>query len=164
SEFERLTAAVGAALAPEAIVLDFDGVLVDIDRRCALVEASELAALAALRPVALVTSCPRRLCESLLARYGFAMHVTHAVCAEDGPGKPDPWPVLRALRELGVARAWMLGDNPGDVQAARAAGVVSFAIAPRGIGAESHETRLREAGAARLVCGIAELVSLLGGR
>ena len=163
-EFTRLTAAVESALAPQAFVLDFDGVLGDVVGRRPLVAAEQLAALAAVRPVVLVTSCPRRLCESLLERYGFAPFVQHAICEEDGPGKPDPWPVREALRRLGVTRAWMLGDNPGDVQAARAAGVVPFAIEPRGIGAESLAARLRAAGAARLVNSIGELAALLGGR
>jgi phosphoglycolate phosphatase-like HAD superfamily hydrolase len=51
----------------------------------------------------------------------------------------------------------MLGDNPGDVEAARAAGVVPFAIAPAGSGAEAHAARLRQAGAARLVGGLGAL-------
>ena len=55
----------------------------------------------------------------------------------------------------------MLGDNPSDVQAARAAGVVPLAIAPHGIGAESHAERLRAAGAVRLVAGPADVVALL---
>ena len=55
----------------------------------------------------------------------------------------------------------MLGDNPSDVQAARAAGVVPLAIAPHGIGAEAHAERLRAAGAARLVPGPADVGALL---
>lgn len=156
----RLQRAVAAALAPDALLLDLDGVLADIEGRRALVEPSVVEALAARWPLGVVTSCPRRLAESVLGRHGFAPFVRTVVCSEDGPGKPDPFPVRLALQRLGVGSAWMLGDNPSDVQAARAAGVVPLAIAPHGIGAEAHAERLRAAGAVRLVTGPADVASL----
>ncbi|MCU0866447.1 MAG: aminotransferase class I/II-fold pyridoxal phosphate-dependent enzyme [Planctomycetes bacterium] len=158
--FARLQHALAAALAPQALVLDLDGVLADIERRTALASVDELAALAAKWPLAVVTSCPRRLAESVLTRHGFAPHIAVLVGSEDGPGKPDPFPVRLALQRLGAQRAWMLGDNPSDVQAARGANVVPLAIEPRGIGAETHAARLRAAGAARLVAGPAALLAL----
>ncbi|MEO6595754.1 MAG: aminotransferase class I/II-fold pyridoxal phosphate-dependent enzyme, partial [Planctomycetota bacterium] len=158
---ERLTAAVTAASRPTALLLDLDGVLADIDGRTALASVAELQALAAMLPIGVVTSCPQRLAESVLARHGFAPHVRVLVTAEDGPGKPDPAPVRTSLQRLGQQSAWMLGDNPGDVLAARGAGVVPLAIEPRGIGAESHAERLRECGAARLVAGLPGVLQLL---
>jgi len=146
---------------PEGIVLDLDGVLADIAHRTALVSSEVLVELAAKLPVAVVTSCPRRLAESVLERHGFLPHVTAIVGSEDGPGKPSAAPVLLAMERLGVKSAWMLGDNPTDVMAARAAGVVALAVVPRGIGAESHAERLREAGAVRLVDGVADLFRML---
>jgi len=146
---------------PDALLLDLDGVLADLHGRRALALADDVAALAALRPLAVVTSCPLRLAESVLARYGFRAHVRALVVAEDGPGKPDPFPVRLALQRLGAQSAWMLGDNPSDVQAAVAAGVVALAIAPRGVGAEAHAARLRAAGAVRLLPDVAALRALL---
>jgi histidinol-phosphate aminotransferase len=159
--FARLGAALAATLRPEALLLDLDGVLADIDGRRALVAAEALAALAARAPIGVVTSCPRRLAESILHRHGFAPHVRALVTSEDGPGKPDPAPVRLALQRLGVGRGWMVGDNPSDVAAARGAGVVPLAVAPHGIGAEPHAERLRAVGAARLVTGLAEVLDLL---
>ena len=158
--FTRLQHALAAALAPQALLLDLDGVLADIERRTPLAEVAEVAALAARWPLAVVTSCPRRLAESVLARHGFVPHITVLVGDEDGPGKPDPFPVRLALQRLGVQHAWMLGDNPSDVQAARGAAVVPLAIAPRGIGAAEHAARLHAAGAARLVDGLAALAAV----
>lgn len=94
----------------------------------------------------------------MLGRHGLAPHVGALVCAEDGPGKPDPTPVRLCLQRLGARSGWMLGDNPGDVLAARAAGVVPLAVAPRGIGADSLAERLREAGASRFVDGVSALL------
>ena len=113
---------------------------------------------ASLLPIAVVTGCPRRLAESVLDRHGLAAHVRVVIAAEDGPGKPDPAPVRAALQRLGVDAAWMLGDNPSDVQAARAAGVVPLAIQPRDA---AHADALRAAGAARLLDSIAQLRELL---
>ena len=161
--FARLAAAVRAALAPQALLLDLDGVLADIEARRALTAVEQVAALAARLPLGVVTSCPRRLAESVLQRHGFAPFVRALVTSEDGPGKPDPAPVRLALQRLGVQHAWMLGDNPSDVTAARRAGVVPLAIDPHGIGAEAHAERLRAAGAARLVGSLADLPVLPAG-
>jgi histidinol-phosphate aminotransferase len=159
--FARLLVALDAAVAPQALLLDLDGVLAWVDDPSVIANVDDLAALAAALPIGVVTSCPRRLAASVLARHGFAPHIRTVVVAEDGPGKPSPAPVRLALERLGVRSAWMLGDNPGDVQAARAAGVVPLAVTPRGVGAEAHARRLREAGAARLVDGVAGLRRML---
>ncbi|MBL9077895.1 MAG: aminotransferase class I/II-fold pyridoxal phosphate-dependent enzyme [Planctomycetes bacterium] len=159
--FARLERALAAAVRPDALLFDLDGVLADLEGRHAIAAVADVAALAAHRPLGVVTSCPRRLAESVLARHGFAPHLRALVTAEDGPGKPSPVPVQLALQRLGATSAWMLGDNPGDVLAARAAGVVPLAVAPRGIGAEAHAERLCAAGAARLVGGIADLLPLV---
>jgi len=157
--FNRLRRAIEAALAPEAMLFDLDGVLADIHGRRAVADPAMLARVAERWPVGVVTSCPRRLAESVLDRHGFLPHVKVLVGDEDGPGKPDPAPVRLCLQRLGVKSAWLLGDNPGDVQAARGAGVVPLAVSPHGIGAEAHGERLREAGAARLIAGVAELLA-----
>jgi phosphoglycolate phosphatase-like HAD superfamily hydrolase len=163
ASFARLLAAFDAALAPAAFLLDLDGVLADIEGRVAIARAQDVAELAAIGPLGVVTSCPRRLAESILQRHGFAAHVTALVCAEDGPGKPDAAPVRLALQRLGVRAAWMLGDNPADVLAARGGGVVPLAVAPAGSGAEQHAERLRNCGAARLVDGLPGLLRILRG-
>ena len=161
--FERLLRGIDAAMAPAAMLFDLDGVLADIEGRHALADPAVLQAIAAARPIGVVTSCPRRLAESVLARHGLLQHVRVLVADEDAPPKPDPAPVKLCLQRLGVTAAWLLGDNPGDLEAARGAGVVPLAIAPRGIGAESHAARLRDAGAGRFVEGLPQLATLLTG-
>ncbi len=148
---------VGAALAPEAIIFDLDGVLADIQGRHSLAAVEDVAALAHSHAIGVVTTCPRRLAEAALKRHGFAPHISVVIGSEDGPCKPDPAPVRLALARLGVERAWMLGDNPSDVRAARGAQVVPFAVQPRGHGADAHVDRLRGAGVIELVDGVAGL-------
>lgn len=159
--FARLQAALDAVCSPQAVLLDLDGVLVDIHERRALVSLDDLAQLARVVPLAVVTSCPRRLAQSVLARHGFDAHIRVVIGAEDGPSKPDPAPVRAALQQLNVAAAWMLGDNPSDVQAARAAGVVPLALQPANA---ELAAALRGAGASRLVGSVGELREWLSAR
>ena len=42
--------------------------------------------------------------------------------------KPDPGPLLEALRRLDVRNAWMVGDSANDVGAARAARMPSLVV------------------------------------
>ncbi len=109
----------------------------------------------------IVTGRPRSDAARFLRHAGVDALFDVVVCMEDAPLKPDPGPVVLALRRLGVERAWMVGDTPDDVRAARAAGVV-----PLGVVAPSDEPRvtsqrLLAAGAARVLDTLAQLEELL---
>lgn len=117
-----------------------------------LLDPALLERLAAMRPLALVTGRPRRDAEEFVTRHGLERLFGAVVCMEDAPVKPDPAPVRAALDRLGVRAAWMVGDTPDDVRAARGAGVV-----PLGFGGRS----LSEAGAARVLETLQELEVLL---
>lgn len=161
ADADRLERAVQAAMAPDAILLDLDGVLADIGSRRSIAKVEDLESLAAHYPIAVVTTCPRSLAESVLDQHGFLPFVSAIVGSEERPCKPDPHPVHVALQQLEMRTAWMLGDNPTDVFAARGAGVVPFAILPRGAAADAHMDRLRSAGAVRLLDGVSCLLPLL---
>ena len=85
------------------------------------------------------------------------------VCAEDVTrGKPDPEPVVTALRRLGAQPidAILVGDSPADMAAAVAAGT-------RAIGVEwgfSTPAELRDAGASRTVRTCEELLAACRGQ
>jgi HAD superfamily hydrolase (TIGR01548 family) len=125
----------------------------------ALVDLDWLARLAARLPVAIVTGRPRADAERFLSERGLASAVRVLVAREDAPRlKPDPAPVELALRRLDVRRAWLLGDTPDDVRAARAAGVVPLGVeAPGEVSAEA----LLRAGAARVLSATTDLEALL---
>lgn len=95
-----------------------------------LVDRAWLERLAAARPLAVVTGRPRRDAEFLLERYGWRDLFAAVVCREDAAPKPAPDAVRLALEQLGARTAWMLGDTPDDIDAARAAGVAPFGVAP----------------------------------
>ncbi len=81
-------------------------------------------------PLAIVTGRPRRDCERFLHRFDLESLFSSVVCMEDAPLKPDPAPVQRALASSACGRAWMVGDTPDDVIAARRAGVVPIGFIP----------------------------------
>jgi histidinol-phosphate aminotransferase len=235
ARFGRLAAAVEAALAPEAMLFDLDGVLADVSgslraaivataasygvavdpaevsrakaqgganndweltrrlisahgvgrplaevtarfedlyqgadgrpglrrRERVLCERTWLDALARRLPLAIVTGRPRADAERLVREQGIGAAFRAIVAMEDAPLKPDPAPVRLALERLGVRRAWMVGDTPDDVRAARAAGVVPLAIVAPGEEATIAGPALKGAGASRILSALADLGDLL---
>ena len=79
-------------------------------------------------PVGLVTHCQEHLTEPILDRLDIGDWFDTVVCCDDDIGwKPDPQPVHRAMADLGVGynghAGALAGDNPGDIGAARNAGL-----------------------------------------
>ncbi|MFO7610618.1 MAG: aminotransferase class I/II-fold pyridoxal phosphate-dependent enzyme [Candidatus Krumholzibacteriia bacterium] len=119
-----------------------------------------LSDLAARLPLAIVTGRPRADAERFLARENLRGLFAAVVTRDDAPPKPDPAPVREALRRLGVRRAWLVGDTPDDLNAARAAGVVPVGIRPPAVADDTGEA-LAAAGAARILDRLADLKELL---
>lgn len=113
--------------------------------------------LATNLPLAIVTGRPRADAERFLNAHDLAKLFPVCICMEDAPLKPDPAPVHRALEQLGVTRAWMLGDTPDDLRAARAAGVVPLGVDVMDVDRDT----LLKAGAARVFATLAPLLELL---
>ncbi|MGM0574591.1 MAG: TIGR01548 family HAD-type hydrolase [Myxococcota bacterium] len=117
--------------------------------------------LAARVPLGIVTGRPRRDAVRFLEERGVADLFGAVVCMEDGPLKPDPAPVHGALDALGVSGAWLVGDTPDDVRAARAAGVVPLGVTPPGEDPEALADVLIGAGAARMLGSLDDLEEML---
>ncbi len=126
-----------------------------------LLSAERLRALCNRLPLGIVTGRPRADAERFLAENGIADLFTTLICMEDAPAKPDPAPVRLALERLGVTRAWMIGDTPDDIGAARGAGVLPLAIPAPGEADEIVPPTLLRAGAARVLTTLDELEELL---
>ncbi len=79
-------------------------------------------------PTALITRNSRRSVQIVLDRnnLGFDILMTR----EDGPFKPNPYPLKLACRTLQIpeSAAWMVGDGQYDIEAALAAGIASIWI------------------------------------
>ncbi|MEL7472708.1 MAG: TIGR01548 family HAD-type hydrolase [Planctomycetota bacterium] len=112
-------------------------------------------------PLAIVTGRPRDEAKWFLERVGIAESFSELIAMEDADAKPSPAPVELALCRLGVERAWMIGDTPDDVIAARGAGVAPIGVVAPGEGAEASTLALWQAGAARVVDRIEDLEELL---
>ena len=113
--------------------------------------------------LALASSKPQNLCDSICARFGFAPHFS-ALVGSPPKGDWEKADVIReALRQLGLtaadtARVLMVGDRKFDVLGARAcgvdcAGVGFFGYAPPG--------ELQEAGAVAVVSTAEELEAFI---
>ena len=119
-----------------------------------------LEGLASRFVLGIVTGRPRGDATRFLAEAGVADVFPVVVCMEDAPRKPDPAPVRLALERLGVTRAWMLGDTPDDVLAARAAGVLPLGLVAPG---ETPGETPGEADDALIAAGAARVLSSLAG-
>lgn len=113
-------------------------------RESLLTELEWLQALARDWRLAIVTGRPRKDAIRFLEHFEILELFDAIVCMEDAPLKPDPAPVELALDRLNVDRAWMLGDTPDDIRAARGACVLGIGVTAPG---EDSETALRHAGA-----------------
>ncbi len=91
-----------------------------------------------------VTGRPRRDLERFLKQHDLTDVFETTVCMEDAKLKPDPAPVLLALKQMGATYAWMFGDTPDDMRAARGAGVIPVGVTAPG---ESSTDSLLGAGA-----------------
>ncbi|MEX2624375.1 MAG: aminotransferase class I/II-fold pyridoxal phosphate-dependent enzyme [Acidimicrobiia bacterium] len=110
-------------------------------------------------PLAVVTGRPRTDAEEFLERFDLKGGVSTLVTRDDAPLKPDPAPVRLALNLLGAGRAWLLGDTPDDLNAARAAGVVPIGVVAPGDNPDRARESLRSA--ARILETTKDLEGLL---
>jgi histidinol-phosphate aminotransferase len=111
--------------------------------------------------LSIVTGRPKQDVYRFLTRFDLLDIFYTVICMDDAPPKPSPEPVKKALANLGVKRAWMIGDNPDDIQAARGADVLPLGIAAPGVDNGIMSTALLKAGAAKILNSIEELKELL---
>jgi HAD superfamily hydrolase (TIGR01548 family) len=109
----------------------------------------------------IVTGRPRVDALELLDRYGLRGVFSAVVTMDDGPLKPDPAPIRLAIERLGTGRAWMIGDTPDDVHAARAAGIPAIGVVARADEPRRARDALIGAGAAHVLDNLDELDALL---
>jgi phosphoglycolate phosphatase len=82
-------------------------------------------------PLCVLTNKKRLFTEPLLKAKMLEGFFGFCVCGDDlATQKPDPGPLLHAMRRLGVSApaTWMVGDSATDVATARAAGVKILAV------------------------------------
>ena len=79
--------------------------------------------------VAVVTNKPLAPTERIVDALGWRPFVSVVIGGDSLPvRKPDPAPLVEAMRRLGARTAWMVGDSANDVGAARNAGIPSIVV------------------------------------
>jgi len=111
--------------------------------------------------LAVVTGRPRAEADWFLERFGIAAYFDAVICMEDAAAKPSAEPVLRALDQLGVRSAWMIGDTPDDIVAARGARVLPIGVVAPGQETESANLALGTSGATAVLSSIECLTEYL---
>ncbi|MEC8194077.1 MAG: HAD hydrolase-like protein, partial [Myxococcota bacterium] len=77
------------------------------------------------------------------------------------PSKPSPDPVRLAMSRLGVESAWMIGDTPDDIVAARGASVLPIGICGDGAQSDALRQSLGRSGAARTLIQWSDIKEVL---
>ena len=126
-----------------------------------LVDRTLLARLADRIPLGVVTGRPRRDAKHFLENQGILDLFQTVITMDDGPLKPDPAPVRMAMAQLGVDRAWMIGDTPDDIRSARSAGALPLGVVAPADDPKVARPALCSAGAARVLGNLSELERLL---
>jgi HAD superfamily phosphatase len=108
------------------------------------------------RILGVVTGRPEAEARWTLERFGWKRYFPLLVAKEqqEERGKPDPFPLQRALALLGAAgmhvrpaEAVYIGDSVDDMVAARAAGLWAIGLVPPYLDTEAYDRLLRERGA-----------------
>ena len=133
-----------------------------------LVPTEVLERLARRYALALVTGRPEDEARFTLERMGWTALFPVVVALEQSAGrsKPDPFPLLEALRLLGMAtgkgaeRAAYVGDLGDDMRAAKAAGMRAVGHVPPYL-PPAHADALRTAGADAVITDMADLEDVM---
>jgi beta-phosphoglucomutase-like phosphatase (HAD superfamily) len=91
-----------------------------------------VAAVAALAPVGLATSAPRRIIETVMDTMGMRPFFSASVSTEEVPrGKPSPDVYREAIARLGIdaGRSFAVEDSSNGIRAAAAAGLTVIGMA-----------------------------------
>lgn len=122
-----------------------------------LCEVDLLERLAARIPLGIVTGRPKRDADEFLEKMGIRHLFGAVVTMDDAPPKPSPEPVRLALKMLDVKRAWMVGDTPDDIRAARGAGVLPLGVLAPADDPDVARAALLSAGAGRVLSDLYDL-------
>ena len=116
-----------------------------------LVSKEWISQLAERHRIGIVTGRPKSDARRFLEENGLDHLIEALVCMEDAPAKPNPAPVALLKDKLGVERAWLVGDTPDDVRAARGADVLPIGVVAPGDEDSMVVEALTQAGAARVL-------------
>ena len=126
-----------------------------------LLDKKDILTLASRYRMGLVTGRPRKDALDFLNMHSLNEIFEVMVTMDDGPLKPNPFPVRKAVSALGETDAWMIGDTPDDIRSAVGAGIIAVGvIAPADNPAEARAAMM-SAGALMVLDQTVDLKELL---
>lgn len=158
--YARLAAGLRTALHPEALLFDYGGVIA-LANAALQPRKALLLRLAEKLPLAIVADRPRAEVDRFVAQHGLETIFSEIVAHEDAPLGPKSVLVQRALEKVHREHAWLVGDTPDDLVAAREARVVPIGFAPAGAEHDAARAALQAGGAARILDDFEQLEALL---
>jgi histidinol-phosphate aminotransferase len=126
-----------------------------------LVDRGLIEFLAGRYKLGIVTGRPCRDAMTFLKAHGFSSLFATVITMDDGPVKPSPKPVQLAMQRLGIERAWMIGDTPDDIRAAREAGALPLGVVAPADAPDVARKAMGRAGAARVFDKLKELEEIV---
>lgn len=161
--FARLERGLRAAMRPRGLLLVLDA-LTPFSRGAdgmAHEVRSLLVRVSSRMELGLITQRSRRDAEEIAQRLGLAGLARVVDCADDGEADDRARQMSRVLGRLGIEAAWMLSSTPGDMAAARGAGVVPVAVVPEDEAGSVRVAELQRAGAARVFMGLSKIEEVI---
>ena len=129
-------------------------------RETLLLERDVILALAATYKMGVVTGRPRKDAMDFILQHQLTDVFQVVVTMDDGPLKPDPFPVKKAVESLG-ADTWMIGDTPDDIRSAVGAGITAVGVIAPADDPEEAKKAMTAAGAKMVLDKTVDLKGIL---
>ena len=126
-----------------------------------LLERSHILAIGQKYPLGIVTGRPRKDALDFIVRHNLSNLFKVVVTMDDGPLKPNPFPVQRALSVLKETDVWMIGDTPDDIRSAVGAGIKGIGVIAPADNPEEAKAAMLDAGATLVLNSAKEIEELL---
>ncbi len=112
----------------------------------------------------IVTGRPKKEAEFVLTRFDVAEYFDVIITLDDTPagkGKPEPYGIIKAMKQLKVKKAVYIGDTIDDMQAATSAKITAIGILTEKSGDQKQVDMLKSNGASVVLNSVNNVLEFL---